>query len=86
MLFTSFVILGNVGPRFWGLGGRGLGLGLGLGIRGYVRLRGVFTTKNQIFRFLIFWRGVLLQILDKINKKLNFSTLSLLCAHLGTET
>ena len=64
------------------LGGRGVGAWF----KHNVRLRGVFTTKNQIFRFLIFWRGVLLQILDKINKKLNFSTFSLLCAHLGTET
>ena len=33
------------------LGGRGVGAG----VRGYVRLRGVFTPKNHFFLFLFFW-------------------------------
>ena len=34
--------------------GKGGG-GVGAGVRGYVRLRGVFTPKNHFFLFLFFW-------------------------------
>ena len=56
MLFTSFVILGNFGPRFWGLGGEG-GWGWSEGL--CQTERRFYSEKSFFSVFVFLVRGIL---------------------------